>query len=532
MYIKHLEVENWKCFANKRSFNFKRHELIKMRNGTGKTSIFEAILYAIWGKAPVGFNLNTVRNDDSKPCRIFISFDLTVDGVQKNATIERIFGNSVPFCELRIDGTLVCESVRTIESYMDGIINQKITEQLWTSSLIESNITSSNFFNKAILEDILKDPLALMNTYKSKIYSANRKINSFNQTILNLEEIESKLESIKSKLKEKSNGDINLAKSSAAAHDKIKTLESIIGGCNLSLEDARMYLRLLPNKSKIELSLEQELKKKESVFSKFNKRVVEAIMNESKQVNHCIICNGEFDESHIARLKEELMLTGRSEEKIEDLRNQLNLLSNDQKVMEAIVEIESQRSILNKCPNYKEIIESYNAENDALWNEFENVQKQYALALKQQEELKEINELKVKVTDYKEKLNVLNEYTQNAGAYYTNKIMEKATQYLSSINSRYKQICLFEGSFHVVVEDANFALNMLPIVRLSSGEKTICALSLLFAVHNVIVPELPLLFDETFSALDVENLEQIQRFLRKQSAQIFIITHDKNWNEF
>lgn len=50
MYIKHLEVENWKCFAGKKSFDFNKHELIKMRNGTGKTSIFEAILYAIWGK--------------------------------------------------------------------------------------------------------------------------------------------------------------------------------------------------------------------------------------------------------------------------------------------------------------------------------------------------------------------------------------------------------------------------------------------------------------------------------------------------
>ena len=110
--------------------------------------------------------------------------------------------------------------------------------------------------------------------------------------------------------------------------------------------------------------------------------------------------------------------------------------------------------------------------------------------------------------------------------------MNKASGYLSSINSRYKQICLYEKNFYVIVEDEELALHMLPVARLSNGEKTMCALSLLFSIHNLLVPELPLLFDETFSALDRENLYQIQQFLSKQKSQIFIITHDKQWQEF
>lgn len=532
MIIKRLEVENWKCFSTKKSFEFGKHELIKMRNGTGKTSIFEAILYAIWGKPPVGFNLNTVRNDPEKACRVFISFDLNIDGCLKEATIERIFGSNSPLSELRIDGTLICESVRTIESYMDKIINQKITTQLWTSSLIESDITSSNFFTKSILEDILKDPLELIAIYKSKIYSNNKRINAFDEKVLDINALEEKLSEIKSKLKEKSDGNISLAKASENAAIQVEALQKKTKDFEMSLDDARLYMRLYPQMESLQKSLNDEMKKKESIFSNFNSNEIKKIIKASEQSGHCIMCGGNFDEKHAKHLSEELSLTGRSEEKIEKLKQQLKLLENNKELVEALLELESQKSIVNKCPNYKEIIEGYNEENNKLWEEFSKVQKEYSLALKQQEELKEINELKSENDSYKEKLSVLKEYVESASVHYTNEIMGKATQYLSSINSRYKQICLFEGSFHVVVEDENFALNMLPIVRLSSGEKTMCALSLLFAVHNVIVPELPLLFDETFSALDMENLAQIQRFLRNQDSQIFIITHDKNWNEF
>lgn len=534
MIIKTLEVENWKCFLNKRTFKFKKHELIKMKNGTGKTSIFEAILYGIWGKPPVGFNLNTVRNDSNKPCRVYITFDLNIQGEGlKEATIERIFGSNSPLYELRIDGTLVCESVRTIESYMDNIINQKITTQLWTSSLIESDITSSNFFTKSILDDILKDPLSLVSIYKSKIYANNKRINSFKETVLDINALEKELIEIKAKLKEKSDGNITLAKASENAAIQVAELEKKIEGFEMSLENARLYSRLYNQKDLIEASLDEEEKKRVSIFSNFNSREIEKIIKASENSGSCLLCGGKFDVTRVQHLREELSLTGRSEEKISKLKEQLKLLEADKTKVEALLELESQKSIVRKCPNFKEIIEGYNEENNKLWKEFEKIQKNYALALKQQEELKELNALKVEVESYREKLAVLNEYIKNASVHYTNEIMGKASQYLSSINSRYKQIYLYEEGFYVVVEDENFALNLLPITRLSNGEKTMCALSLLFAVHNVIVPELPLLFDETFSALDIENLEQVQNFLRKQDdTQIFIITHEKSWNEF
>ena len=66
---------------------------------------------------------------------------------------------------------------------------------------------------------------------------------------------------------------------------------------------------------------------------------------------------------------------------------------------------------------------------------------------------------------------------------------------------------------------------------MSNGEKTMVALALLIAIHNLFTPDIPLLFDETFSALDHENLLQVQKFLSKQDFQIFVITHDMTWEE-
>lgn len=50
MYINYIELENWKYFTKKKRFDFKKHQLINMQNGMGKTSIFQAITFAVLGK--------------------------------------------------------------------------------------------------------------------------------------------------------------------------------------------------------------------------------------------------------------------------------------------------------------------------------------------------------------------------------------------------------------------------------------------------------------------------------------------------
>ena len=185
---------------------------------------------------------------------------------------------------------------------------------------------------------------------------------------------------------------------------------------------------------------------------------------------------------------------------------------------------------LKQLPNYKEIIESYDGDNLELWKVYEELQEEYTLAAAQQERIKHIEDLKLEVEDYKEKLNVVQTYVSDATKFYTQRIMDKAGEILQSINSRYKGIFLEGKFFNVIVErDSDHKISVVPVAQLSSGEKTMTALALLFAVHDVMVPELPFLFDEVFSALDHSNAVQIRDFLNKQTSQIFVITHDSSW---
>ena len=548
MFIEKIELENWKCFKNKKILSFKQHELITMKNGTGKTSIFQAIIYAIWGKTPIGFNLNSIRNDEKLPCRVKIWFTMKFKSSEKihhsginnesHCTIERIFGGN-NLCELIIDDTLIAESSRAIDSYMNKFLNYKIVNQLWTMSLIDSDMLRSDFFTKSVLEDMLIEPLSLLNHFKSKNYSLNREISRFeaiNEKILDPKAIESKMEDIKKNLQKQVNGDINKAKLASEAFEKIEKSKSKIINLEKEGKDynfANEYKRLYRSKDKIKKDFELESSKISSKLSYFNLNELNKIIKFSEESGKCLICGEAINSNHIENLRNEMKLSGRSEEKLTSLKQQLDLLdSSDIETVNFIIDYYNNMNIYNRCKNFKEIIENYNENNDKLWNDFNKLQKDYSIALKQQEELKNIQNMRSIVEENKKKIVLINNYIDNFTNYYTNEFMNKASGYLSSINSRYKQICLYEKNFYVIVEDEELALHMLPVARLSNGEKTMCALSLLFSIHNLLVPELPLLFDETFSALDRENLYQIQQFLSKQKSQIFIITHDKQWQEF
>lgn len=539
MFIESISVQNWKCFAREQTFVFKTLELINQRNGTGKTSLFEAIIFAIWGKTPSGFNLNTIRNDDQKICKVSINF---VHNMQ-NYKIIRQFPNP-SIAELYINDKLICESVRSIEDYMNNIFNYKIVSQLWTNSLINSQLSSSTFFTQTILEDVLEDPLKIQSEFKRRIYQNNKTINSFhlNEKLSDIGSIKSKIDKLQKKLKKKVNADIAKARNAQDASKKLKSeiLPLLnIDRFDLSSSDLEFnkiiskYNSYYIDKDKLEKELEEENKKTISLYSRFNSRIINDMLKASEENCQCALCRAPLSKSEISALQNELKCSGRSEEKIKEIKEKMAFLDCYKKEeIDLLSKYISLNNIINNCPNWKIIIKEYDEENNSNWDKFNSLQKEYSDAIKQQEKIEEINKLKSENVENSNKLNVITEYIQNAKAYYMQSIMSKATEYLSKINNRYKQICDYEDTFQIIVEDSNGALNLLPMARLSNGEKTICALSLLFAVHNILTPEIPLLFDETFSALDVENLKQVQKFLRKMDhSQIFIITHDPTWKE-
>lgn len=533
MVLNHLELENWKCYSSKKHFNFSEHELINQKNGTGKSSLFEAVFFAITGKTPAGFNMNTVRYDDSKSCRVYLEFEHNGDQI----SIERIFGGSNPSISLVVNGEQKAENVRVIDKWFENMFNSKILSILWTGNLVSSDTLSAKFFAEAILEDILRQPNAIIAHYTGEIYRANRKISDYeakNNEILDLKSITLELESIQSKLKNQNSvqeKDVARARVAQEAAEKLVKLQhapDLVKGI-----DIQKFKRLYGSLEKLKLELKKEMSKRNSIYSDFDANELKKILEAGIKSGKCVICGGEMNEEYKKSVEDELALAGRSEVTISRIQEDIKIAEScSMENVKLYEEWQEAKRYVDSCPNYSEIIGQWDANNALLWKKFNDLQKLKSNAEKQQDELKQVEILRAQVLDWKEKADVVKEWVKEATQSYTQKLMAKASQYLHSINSRYKQIAIYGNEFVVVVENEDFALNMLPVVRLSNGEKTMCALSLVFAIANIFVPDMPLLFDETFSALDSENREQVQKFLSKQKCQIFVITHDQTWQEF
>lgn len=538
MFLTQLEVENWKCYEKKTVFNFNKYHIIKSQNGTGKTSIFEAILFAFCGKAPTGFNLNSVRYDDNKAAHVTLLFNIGHD----KCKIERYFGGRSNYCSLTINDNVICESARELDKWVNKQVNMTILSSLWTTSLITNSVLSPNFFTTSIIEEALVDADEILGFYKSEVYRNNREISRFEQQNfkkIDIEKTEKELHEIEEQLKKigTSVSDAQLRKA-YAARDAAKVVEEL-AGCEKAVEgiDIAEFRRCYPRKRQLEQQLAEECKKIATWVSEFNGhdllRIAEIGLNGNHGIEkgHCPICSGEIKEETITNLKKQIDNCGRNEILIQRLQHDLEV-ANSLSSMDPVDKVDKYHralQVVDNCPNWKEIIDSYNDQSDKLWARLKQLQNDLSIAKQQENEARRIEDLRKDVLAANEKITEIKNWIQSTMENMTSQLCSKASSYLHSINGRYQQIAIYGKEFCVVTEGNNLELNLLPVARMSSGEKTMIALSLIIAIHSLFTPNMPLLFDETFSALDEENLFEVQKFLSKINSQIFIITHNLDW---
>ena len=527
-YIRQLIVQNWKCWLQTRTFTFDQLQIINRRNGTGKTSLFEAITFAIWGKTPVGFNMNTVRNDDSKMAMVDIYFELNGDDVR----ILRKFPIS-SVSELYVNGQLVAESVRSIEQWMNERISYAVVSQLWTNNLIQSDLLQATFFTKTILEDKLGDPNKLLAEYRAQVrqLKTERSKITLDTSLPNEDEVRKQLAEIEAELQK---GVVNqrelalarLAKDAANVSDPFpelstRELSDILARC-------QKIIKKDGNLASLREQLEAETKKTESLWSKYPQTVIRQMLANSH--GHCELCKKRLSEPKLQGFISAIDSGGRSEDRITYLRESILLLAFWESKLEKVSAVLSSRKTISDCPNWKEVLDRYDADNESKWNKYRELQGTLERINRNNQNLKRIKQIDADVADATEKGIFLSDYVKQSTSYWTNSILERASGTLQTVNGRYQQAVLYENNLHILVEDERHSLTLLPVQRLSNGEKTLVALSILFAIHSLFVPEIPLLFDEAFSALDKENLAVVQTLIRNHNGQIFIITHDGSWN--
>ena len=543
MQINKITIKNWKCFINK-TFVFDKENIINWRNGQGKTSLFQAILFCLFGKRPAGFNFTTLRNDPTVDCIIIV--ELTYkdkEDLEHNIRVKRQFGRTNT-ATLVQDNELICSSATAVFNFINKILPYDIISVLWAPGTLQSsNILQPDFLVKSLFNYIFDAPQKIEKYYKYEIYNINKRLKSFNITSnyneieLKLSDIENKIKTIKSKIKERSSSSdyqINIAKSAEQAKQELNSLnitETIPINICLDFKNLTANKDITKLRNKLQKDLEEENMKTTSVLDGLPLKTIQFIKDESEK-GKCIVCDRDWNSSMSKKL-EKLISQGKIDhEKIKDINNKLSLLSYNPKIIEDNIKFNQLSNIVSKCPNFEDIINNYNADNNKLWDELDNLEKEQKKLLKQKEEC--INYIKEKENqeNTREKLKVVQNYISDASEYYSNSMTENGSIILNKLSPKFDKIFLDEGEYKIIkVDESLNNMELLSAAQLSGGERTLVGISLILAAHSLFFPDIPLLFDESFSALDREHISALKMYFKENNFQLFIITHDNFWLE-
>jgi glycosyltransferase involved in cell wall biosynthesis len=181
-----------------------------------------------------------------------------------------------------------------------------------------------------------------------------------------------------------------------------------------------------------------------------------------------------------------------------------------------------------KDVDFERILNSYNAETNALYENYEKKKAEFAALDK---DLARINEL-LKATEAYERdkkcIDIVDEYIEQAKAYYATEIVKSASEIIKRINPRYLEILIDGGVYKARLFDKDFTKeSVLAVQSLSKGEKTMVALALILSIRNIFMPKLPLIMDESFANLDANNIESIKTIIHEDTNQWIIVSHDE-----
>lgn len=541
--ITRLKLLNWKCFDNL-DVKFQRRNIINRPNGTGKSSIFQAIIFGLFGKVPPGFNLNSLRKDPTKSCKVLVEF------YYKNDTYEayRQFGGN-SYVVVRKNGNVVCTSSKESFNYINQILPYNIMSVLWApNTLSTSNILKPAFLVDHLLDYIFEDPKFLLNHYKYELFGQNKVVKSIENSLVDLkiedldEAIKKKeleIEELKKKLKQRSNfndSEANRASVAKEAYEKLR-LENWDDVISKELLDKYRSIVMSNDPDEVLKNLKERLKKEESKEDSPLLKVQIASLRKIKEYSdehcECLICQEKWSELKSERIQKVIdNPESKNPTLIESLKEKIEVLKLDSALVKKSLEYYRLVESVNACPEWEKILKEYDKENNKLWNQLEELQKELN-DLKKQEDVREnYTKEKEKASQLAKRVNIISSYIKEASAYYSRTITEEASKILNKLNSRYEQVFLDENQYKVVVmNDKMTSVDLLPAVQLSSGERTLVGVSLILSAHKLFFPYAPLLFDESFAALDKENIMELKKLFKNNGYQTFIITHDNTWSE-
>lgn len=541
MVVTELQIENWKCITKSKD-KFEMQNIINRPNGTGKSSLFQAIIFGLFGKMPPGFNLNTLRKDQSQPCKILVKFKYKEDEYESY----RQFGKS-SYVAVKKNGQTMCNSSKEAFAYIDKILPYNIISVLWApNTLSSSDILKPNFLVDHLLEYIFEDPKYLLKHYKYELFGQNKIVRNIEMKLGkqdNIQEMlkqkENEIHCLKLELKERSNFNDKHANIASVAKSAQELINSKEWPNILDKSDLSKFLSILGknDQEKLKMELEERLgkeeNKKDTLLMQLHPSSLRLIKQHSEKSHECLICKNKIQNKEIEEIQEIINNpNSRNQELIDSLKEKIEILSTDSNIVKKSQEYYRLQEQIDSCKDWENILSQYDEENNKMWRKLEKLQKQKEEYQRQVDLNKDyiIESEKSKKLSYR--ANIISMYIKEASEYYSKTLTQEASSILASLNPRYDQIFLEDSQYKVSVISSDMSsIDLLPAVQLSSGEKTLIGVSLILSAHKLFFPYVPLLFDESFSALDKENVYELKKIFDNSRYQLFIITHDKYWIE-
>lgn len=379
-----------------------------------------------------------------------------------------------------------------------------------------------------LLKQELRKEQERENLLKQEQEEIKQEIQTIDQELTSLEEQDYLISKMKVTLKEKYEAKHTDIKNIELSLDTItKEWESLSAISTNSIDQKERelieeYHKLVTKKETIRTTLERVIKEIETLKSQIETRTA------SQKLKNSNLRNLE----KVAREKE--VLLNRLDVKIDTMLETLSTeyeLTFEKAKQEYSLDIEPEEARI-KVNTYRANIKRIGMVNLAAIEEYERVNSRYIFLTNQREDL-----LKAEDT----LLEIMNEMDDV--------MKEEFNVTFTAIQTEFKQVFkeLFGGgSADLKLTDPSNLLTtgieivasppgkkLTTITLLSGGEKTLTAISLLFAILNVrTVPFC--LFDEVEAALDEANVAQFGRYLDhyKNKTQFLIITHKKKTMEY